>query len=128
MANKKEKMMYCKECGAQIADNATICLKCGVPTDLFKKAAPSSPQGNKALRMVIPIGRSGYAIAAGYLALFSVLCIPAPLALVFGILALKDIKKNPEKTGKGRAYFGIIMGCLFSILLVVVMVGALSGK
>ena len=25
--------MYCKNCGAQIADQAIICVKCGVPTD-----------------------------------------------------------------------------------------------
>jgi hypothetical protein len=74
--------------------------------------------------MMIPIGRSGYAIAAGYIALFSVLVIPAPFAILFGILALRDIKRRPEKIGKGRAWFGIIMG---SLVILVVLVGVIAG-
>ena len=42
----------------------------------------------------------------------------APFALITGILAVLDIKKNPEKHGMGRAIFGIVMGTLFSIILV----------
>ncbi len=104
----------------------------GVATVIFQELSkPAGMKGgvptesNKALRMVIPIGRSGYAIAAGYLALFSVLFIPAPFALLFGILALRDIKTNPEKIGKGRAYFGVIMGGLFSVFLLFAIAGRL---
>ena len=36
--------MYCSNCGAQIDDQAVICVKCGVPTDRFKRFnAPGSP-------------------------------------------------------------------------------------
>ena len=64
------------------------------------------------MRMLLPIGRSGFAIAAGYLGLFSITLFPAPFAIIFGILAIKDIKKHPEKHGLGRAYFGIFAGIL----------------
>ena len=64
------------------------------------------------------MGRSGYAIAAGYLALFSVLLVFAPFALLFGIIAVIDIKRHKEKHGMGRAIFGIVMGVIFTILLV----------
>ena len=63
-----------------------------------------------------PIGRSfalvvaGWAIAAGYLGLVSVLCVPAPLALLAGILAVREMKRDPKKHGMGRAVFGIVMG------------------
>jgi len=76
------------------------------------------------LRHLVPVGRSGLAIAAGYLALFSVLFIPAPFALIFGILALNDIKKHPDKMGKGRAWFGIIMGGIFSFGLLLLVISS----
>ena len=79
---------------------------------------PSAPV-DPALSMVLPINRSGWAIAAGYLALFSVCCLPAPFALFCGIKALRDLKRQPHLQGAGRAWFGIIMGSLFTVLLVV---------
>ena len=57
---------------------------------------------------------SGWAIAAGYVALFSVLCFPAPIALVLGVVALQDCNKHSLK-GTGRAIFAIVMGSLFSL-------------
>jgi hypothetical protein len=83
-------------------------------------AAPpprTDPADDPALRLLVPVGRSGWAIAAGYLGLFSVLGIFAPFALLAGILALQDIAANPRKHGKGRAIFGIIMGTLGTALL-----------
>ena len=67
--------------------------------------------------MLIPVGRSVWSIFAGYAALFSVLILPAPFALTFGLLALRDIKKNPKKHGKGRAWLGIIIGGFFTAIL-----------
>ncbi len=66
-------------------------------------------------RLLIPVGRSPWAIAAGYLGLFSVLLIPAPLALVTGIIAVVHIRRNPKMHGMGRAIFGIFMGAVFSV-------------
>jgi hypothetical protein len=77
------------------------------------------------MRMLLPVGRSGWAIASGYLGLLSLLCIPAPLALITGIIAIRDIRKNPKKHGMGRAIFGIVMGsigCLFLIIWVIAMI------
>lgn len=73
------------------------------------------------LRMVIPIGRSLWAIAAGYLGLFSLVCFPAPFALVVSIVAIMDIRskraKGQEIHGMGRAIFGLVMGLLGSLFL-----------
>lgn len=77
------------------------------------------------MRMLLPVGRSGFAIAAGYLGLFAVLVFPAPLALLFGIMTARDIRKSRQtpqpKYGMGRAVFGIIMGALFTIPLIFIV-------
>ena len=59
---------------------------------------------------------SGWAIAAGYVGLFAVLCFPAPIALILGIIALRTCNKRSLK-GSGRAIFAIVMGGLFLLAL-----------
>jgi hypothetical protein len=71
-----------------------------------------------AMRLILPVGLSGWAIASGYLGLISVLLVPAPFAVLTGILAIREMSRNPKKHGMGRAIFGIVMGSLFSIGLV----------
>lgn len=75
-------------------------------------AAPQPQSPHPVLAMVVPIGRSGWAITAGYCGLLSMIFFMAPFAILFGILAIRDIKKNPEKLGLGRAWFGIIAGAI----------------
>lgn len=111
-------MPFCTKCGSEVSDKAVVCAKCGGSCAL---PLPLPESDEAALRMVLPIGRSGWAIAAGYLALFSLLVFPAPFALVAGIVALRDIRKHPDRLGRGRAWFGIIVGALFSVLLLAVL-------
>ena len=73
------------------------------------------------IRMLLPVGRSGWAIAAGYLGLFSFLFFPAPIALIISIVAIKDIKSHPDRHGMGRAIFGLVMGILGSVVLVMMI-------
>jgi hypothetical protein len=82
---------------------------------------------NLGMRMLLPVGRSAWAIAAGYAGLFSLLCFPAPLALLLGIIAIIDIQRNPHKHGMGRAIFGIVMGLIFSLILAFGMLNAMAG-
>jgi len=114
-------MAFCRNCGAQMPDNAAFCVKCGV-------AAPqkSIPNCEEALKFVIPIGRSGWAIAAGYLGLLSLLPFFGILALIIGVVAVRDIKRHPERLGLGRAWFGIVMGALTSLFYLAVFALALS--
>lgn len=77
------------------------------------------------MRMLIPVGRSGWAIAAGYLGLFSFLILPAPIALITGILAIRDIRSHPDRHGMGRAIFGIVMGVLGTGFLIVSVIAAI---
>ena len=78
------------------------------------------------MRMLLPVGLTGWAIASGYLGLISVLLIPAPFALLTGILAIRTIRRNPKRHGMGRAIFGIIMGTLFTAVLVIAIAGLIA--
>lgn len=113
--------MFCKECGNEVNDNAVVCLKCGCATDNKLQSSGTSLGDNAGIRMLLPVGRSPWAIAAGYLGLFSVIIIPAPFALIVSIIAIIDIIKSKKtqhpKYGLGRAIFGLIMGGLFSIIM-----------
>jgi len=70
--------------------------------------------------MMMPVGRPASAIAAGYLGLISFFpifgVITGPLAVFFGIKALREIRENPELSGKGRAWFGILTGAPLGLL------------
>lgn len=81
------------------------------------------------LEYVIPINTSLWAIAAGYFGLFCVLVFPAPIALILGIIALWDIRIRRDReekiAGKGRAIFAIVMGALFTAVLLF-MVAAIA--
>ena len=76
---------------------------------------------NAGIRMLLPVGRSGWAIAAGYLGLFSMILLPAPIAVIISLIAIWDIKRSKEKGkskhGLWRAIFGLVMGILFSLVL-----------
>lgn len=76
---------------------------------------------NAVVRMILPVGRSGWAIAAGYLGLFSVLFVPAPFALLAGMLAVREIRRDPKLHGMGRAVFGIVMGGVWSVFLAIAL-------
>jgi hypothetical protein len=76
------------------------------------------------MRLLLPVGRSVWAIVAGYLGLFSLCCLPAPFAILFGVIAIVDIKKNPEKHGMGRAIFGIVMGTIVFLLGAIGMIAS----
>ncbi len=86
------------------------------------------PPSGDGLQYVVPVNTNLLAILAGYAGLVSVLCFPAPFALVLGILALRQLKRNPDQHGKGRAIFGIVMGTLCSLPIPVIAVMAALGE
>ncbi len=82
-----------------------------LPTLLPPSVAPSE--------WVVPSKLSYWCVGAGYLGLVSVLLLPAPAALFAGVMGLRETRRNPDRKGKGRAWFGIVMGTLFSIVLLI---------
>ena len=109
--------MYCPKCGTKNDDQALKCVNCGEVLQQIVVPKAQKIGDDPTMRMILPVGRSGLAITAGYVGLFAILIIPAPLALVLGILAIIDIKRHSEKHGIGRAIFAVIMGGLGSIVL-----------
>lgn len=78
-------------------------------------------EDNLGMRLLLPVGRSGWAIAAGYLGLFGLAIVPAPLALIVSLIAIRSIKKSraagTPKYGMGRAVFGLIVGITGTALM-----------
>lgn len=117
--------MFCTQCGTPFDAYSTACLQCGKPRAMAPPPLPAPGIGtDPTMRWLLPVGRSGYAIAAGYLGLLSIIPVLAQLALVFGLLALRDIRRHPEKGGIGRAWFGVIAGGFFTVWLVFVLVAS----
>jgi hypothetical protein len=111
--------MYCPHCGTPNNDNNYRCTKCAGVIQTVQQPVVVTDMGDDAgMRMLLPVGRSGLAIAAGYFGLFALLIFPAPVALILGLLAVRDIRRNPKKHGMGRAVFGIVTGALGSAVIV----------
>ena len=70
----------------------------------------------------MPIGRSWWALVAGYLGIMSIIPVFAPFAIATGVMAIRDIQQYPEKKGLGRAWFGIIMGVIFGAIGLIILV------
>jgi len=121
----------CPHCGLvtevseQYLGQSGPCAQCGKTVTVLPPGPPPPNLGEDPVaRMLIPVGRSGLAIAAGYAGLFAVLFFPAPIALVLGILAVRDIRKHPEKHGMGRALFGLISGIVCTTYLLLLLLSA----
>jgi len=104
-----------------------------LPPQAINYAGPPPPGQHRdvgedpKMRMLIPVGRSPWAIVAGYLGLLSPLMIFAPFAFIVSIMAIRDIKRR-NTHGMGRAIFGLIMGALFSIALCAfIVIGIMEG-
>ena len=123
----------CPHCGAQTqvseqyVGQSGPCAQCGktITVPAPTGAAPPDLDDDAVVRMLIPVGRSGWAIAAGYAGLFAVLFLPAPIAIVLGLVAIWDIRKHPKRHGLGRAIFGLVMGTLFTVLMLIPLIAAL---
>lgn len=102
----------------RFAGQSGPCANCGQSVTVGPRPSDViTAENNAAIRMLVPVDRSVWAIAAGYLGLFSPLMLAAPFALVFGILGVRHISKNKELHGMGRAIFGIVMGLLFTLAM-----------
>ena len=88
-------------------------------------AGPGHGVVNHDLDYLLPVNRDGFAIASGYLALFSLIPNPvtSTVAIAFGWIALRRIPIS-GKLGRGRAWFGIIVGGLSLALFLVAVLAA----
>ena len=96
-------------------------------------APPTLPQdrpGDDAvLRMLVPVGRSGWAIVAGYLGLVGWLIFPlGPFALLTAWLGHRAIRADPHAHGMGRVVLGYIGGAIGTALLLFFVFAAVFGS
>lgn len=86
----------------------------------------ADPQ-DAALRWILPVGRTGLSVAAGYLGLVAlVFFFLAPASLVVGLLALRGLRGS-SLGGRGRAWFAVVVGALGTAGLLALLVAHLLG-
>ena len=95
------------------------------PGKLPRSTPQASYSDDPALGYIVPINTSLWAIFASYAGLFALTIVFAPIAIILGIIAWVDIRRHPEKKGKGRAIFAIVMGVIFTLLVPVLFLFAL---
>jgi uncharacterized protein DUF4190 len=114
----------CRQCGICVLfrrSEGTLACICGYQSALEKFERTSAKPRRRSWASLVDgfvtgpsPDLSGYAIAAGYAGLFSLLILPAPLALGLGIAALRDIRRN-GKRGRGRTWFALVLGSLGTV-------------
>jgi hypothetical protein len=112
--------MFCPKCGLQNADSANVCLKCGANLNNPIQMLEENETNN--LVSIVPVGRTGLSIVAGYLGLCAMVPPLAPIALIVSIIAWLQFQKSPGKLGKGRIIFGFIAGTLGTIALLYLLI------
>ena len=115
--------MECPKCGSALPDGELICTACGVTID---EAEPKEPSFGQEVQQNIT--KSLWGIAARGFACLSIFLLPAPLAIFFGIMALQEIKKYPQRRGKISAWAGIICGSIGTLLLLMVILMVSFGQ
>lgn len=110
--------MFCPQCGENNAESANVCVRCGRVLQIA-----AMPGGQPAVSTT-----SGKAIASLVLGLFPILLIPSILAIVFGHIALSEIKKNGGRLqGRGIAIAGLILGYLeIAFIPIVLIIAAIA--
>ena len=116
--------MFCSKCGAPL-NGAAFCSACGTSVVMTPNASPTptaaptygvTPQ----TRSANPLAIAGFVISLvgfGYLNW---------LGVVFGIIALNQIKKsNGTQSGRGLAIAGIVLGG-FGVLVVILLAVAFA--
>lgn len=124
--------MFCEN-GHPVAQGSRFCMTCGRPV----ASAASSPAFASTAR---PMPSPMYAPATGYAAVgvattsgFAIASLVlgilggAILAIIFGFIALSQIKKSGAK-GRGMAIAGVVLGFVWSALIVVLIIAAVIGS
>jgi hypothetical protein len=88
-------MVFCRKCGATLHDEAVVCVKCGVPTDVSKKAESS-----------VALVFFGYICA-----LLSLLVLPPAFGLAGLIIGIINLTRG--RIGHGIAQ--IVLSVTFAI-------------
>ena len=113
-------MKYCKNCGAEMADEAVACPQCGQP------AASGKHNGFGVAGFILALA---YVLFGTFLSLIPVLPYAVwLLGLIFSIVGIAQAKKKGQK--KGLAVAGLVLsliGIVFIILILILGSAILGG-
>jgi uncharacterized membrane protein YvbJ len=119
--------MYCSKCGEQNSEGDLFCRKCGsslsqtTPTPVPSVSASATPVQ---IPPTQPVRRtSGLAIASLVLGIIGF----SLLALIFGAIALNQMGKDANLSGKGMAIAGLVLGILGLVATIVIVVVVIIG-
>jgi hypothetical protein len=117
--------MYCTKCGAQNPEEGNFCHSCGSPLTQIPIAsvpAPINAPRNTLppVQAIVGVPRtSGMAIASLILGITGV----SILAVIFGGIALNQMGKDPNLSGKGMAIAGLVLGIVGSLIFIISIIG-----
>jgi hypothetical protein len=88
------------------------------PYNPYAAPPPPPPPPDGALSGLIPYN-NGAALGGYYCGIFAIIpCLGAvlgPIAVVLGIMGLKNVAREPQRKGKVHAWIGVIAGGLFGL-------------
>lgn len=99
--------MLCPNCQTENPEDAKFCQKCGL--QLLGKifGGERRTSGKAVSSLVCGIGSVGC------------ICFTGIPAIILGFLALRDIRRNPDRlTGEGMSIAGIVLGAVFTFLAI----------
>lgn len=112
-------MGNCPSCASPIPADARSCPSCGRDLTVSNAAPVAGPTP----ALPVEAKTSGMAVASLILSFFSLLVIPAVLAIVFGHVSRAKIKRSAGKLkGGGLALAGLVLGYLFILIIVAVAI------
>ncbi len=107
-------MKRCQACAEQIRSEALVCHYCG-----FDYTTHSRPGA--------AINVNGFAIASMVLGIVWIYWIGSILAIVFGHIALRQIKEsNGHRSGRGMAIAGLVLGYVGLAIIAIFIVVAVA--
>ena len=121
-----EEMKNCPYCGERILLTVRKCRYCYEYLDPALREASDEPGAVE--RLILPVGRPVSAIAAGYLGLFSLLPFLGIISVIVSLVALRTLKHNPYLHGRGRAWFGLVMGTIMTLIYLIPIMMILIGQ
>ena len=139
--------MYCKNCGAEIADGSTFCTQCGAPVQQAQPQAQPQPQPQPQPvytaepAVQAPEGKPRLILGILSLALNSIPYVGWIGGLICAILCAKKVKAYLAAGGQltGAAKVGKILGTvglivsivcavIYAIAIIVAIIGAIAGS
>jgi type IV pilus assembly protein PilA len=109
---------FCAACGNSLADGERFCRVCGRDAGASPAASPAIPLAANA-----PAETSGKAVASLVCGLLFFIPLLFVLAIVFGHLALSEIRKSAGRLkGEGMAIAGLVLGYLWIVGIPVILI------